>query len=297
MAKLKLTLPPLGYESDLTRPTRNVRTVDRSTSITVPSLQSKCDTCKKDLTIKVKDRGSGKYLKDCTTCLAQKTASKRKRASSTPFSIVHTAGTTKKMRNTKYTPEAVRPSLSLSSSETQQPASTLGPEHAPSPDTVPMVQSATTSDLEENSDDAKVELVTERPRGRRDPIMFRKVSQQAPQDDLLKRIRDRRAEIKNNEASKESSRVVVLKLPKEKQIASMIPKSAVDAFSYGSNNKWKALPNFVDLDVEASDEEDSDDEDPDDEDSDDADVIDLDGDDEILRAAIRSWERTDLSYG
>jgi hypothetical protein len=216
MAKLKLTLPPLGYESDLTRPTRNVRTVDRSTSITVPSLQSKCDTCKKDLTIKVKDRGSGKYLKDCTTCLAQKTASKRKRASSTPFSIVHTAGTTKKMRNTKYTPEAVRPSLSLSSSETQQPASTLGPEHAPSPDTVPMVQSATTSDLEENSDDAKVELVTERPRGRRDPIMFRKVSQQAPQDDLLKRIRDRRAEIKNNEASKESSRVVVLKLPKEK---------------------------------------------------------------------------------
>ncbi|RYN26206.1 hypothetical protein AA0115_g7206 [Alternaria tenuissima] len=188
-------------------------TVDYPTSITVPSLQSRCDTCKNDLTIDDKHKGSDKYWKNCRTCRERKTASKRKRTPSTSSSSVATTDTTKKKRNTDYNADAF---MSLLLGEAKQPASTLEPEHTSSPDIVPSVQSATTSDLEENSDDAEVELATERPQGQRDPIMFRNVSQQAPQDDLLKRIRDRRAEMKNNEASEVSSRVVVLKLPKGK---------------------------------------------------------------------------------
>ena len=183
---------------------------------TAPSLQIRCDTCKKNFTIEDEHDLSNKYWMNCWTCRERQTAPTRKRPSATPFSIANTAETTKKKRNTNYNPDAVTPSLSLSLSESQQPASTLEPEHTSSPDIVPSVQSATTSDLEENSDDAEVELATERPQGQRDPIMFRNVSQQAPQDDLLKRIRDRRAEMKNNEASEVSSRVVVLKLPKGK---------------------------------------------------------------------------------
>ena len=189
-------------------------TVDHSTSITVSSLQSPCDTCKSDLTIEDKHKGSNKYWKNCKTCRERKTGLKRKRRTlSISSSSGATTDTTKKKRNTDYNADAF---LSLLLGEAKQPASTLKPEHTSSPDTVPSVQPATTSDLEENSDDAKVELFTERPGGQRDPIMFRGVSQQAPQDNLLKRIRDRRAEIKNNEAPEVVSWIVVLKLPKQK---------------------------------------------------------------------------------
>jgi hypothetical protein len=224
---------------------------------TVPSLQSECNTCKSHLTIEDKIKGFKMYWSNCKTCRGERTGSKRRRAPSTSSSIVATTEMTKKKRNTDYNSDAFRQSSPFSSSETEQPASTLEPEHTSSTDVVPSVQSATTSDLEENSDDAKVELVTERPQGQRDPIMFRKVSQQAPQDDLLKRIRDRRAEIKNNEAfqddllrrtrgnrrakisnneaSEVSSRVVVLKLPKEK-VCSVCAETL----------SWKRFPRLAD---------------------------------------------------
>ena len=234
MAKLKLksALRPLGYEKYLTRPT-------------------KCDTCKKDLTIKIKEKGSGKYWKSCRTCLEKKTASKRKRASATPFSIADTAETTKKKRNTNYNPGAVRPSLSLFSSESQQPASTSGPEHTPSPDTVPTVQSATTSYLMKQSDESDFDVAMSRPqrdfeRSRSQSpsqasmeartFMFRHVFAQAFRDDFQKRIRaSKRAEISNNEAPEKSSRVVVLKLPRTK-ICSVCAETL----------PWKRFPKLAD---------------------------------------------------
>jgi hypothetical protein len=101
-----------GYENDVTCKVCNVGTVDHSTSITVSSQQSKCDTCKNDLTIEDKHKGSDKYWKNCRTCRERKTASKRKRkAPSTSSTIVATTDTTKKRRKTYRNPGAIRQAL------------------------------------------------------------------------------------------------------------------------------------------------------------------------------------------
>lgn len=199
---------------------------------TALSLQIRCDTCKNKFTIEDEHDLSNKYWMNCWTCRERQTAPTRKRASATPFSIANTTETTKKRRNTNYNPDAVTPSLSLSLSESQQPASTLGPEHTPSPDTVPTVQSATTLDPMKQSDESDLDVAMSRPqrdleRSRSQSpsqasmeaqtFMFRHVFAQAFRDDFQKRIRgSERAELSNNEASEESSWVVVLKLPEMK---------------------------------------------------------------------------------
>ena len=200
---------------------------------TVPSLQSECNTCTNPLTIEDKFKGSDQYWKDCRTCREGTTGSKRKRrAPSTSPWIVATTELTKKKRNTDYNSDAFRQSSPAFSSETQQPASILGPEHTPSPDTVSLLQSNTASNPIELSDESDVEILMRRPQ--RDFERSRSQSPSQPKmeaqtsmlsdnfalesmSDFHERInKTERAETSNNEASEESSRVVILKLPKQK---------------------------------------------------------------------------------
>jgi hypothetical protein len=164
---------------------------------------------------------------------------------------------------------AYRQSSSLSSIETQQPASTSGPEHTPSPDTVPSVQSATISSPKKQSDGHDVEIVTQESPSLASigtsTLMFRHVSTQAFRDAFqqespsqasteaptlmfrhlsIRAFREtfqegtnekKTTKTNNNNTPGKSSRIVVWKQPKEK-VCSVCAETL----------PWQHFPRFAD---------------------------------------------------